>query len=228
MMSALSRSVDRADELCQNWQPVSWSLTLGREDLTETPATRDPECDEKHHPTIPGRVDIVCPELGPRNIEANLRSRYNNHMEEKATRQARSEAVERFELRVVIGTSTEDAVGDVVEFLNDNGARFVSSSRTGDASGAGAVSADVGLELLFSIAEIEGVLRIKRIRPRSRGSYGGQGVPLLAAQGWRLTSGAGWGDVVRRDWVPSSAMVLVLSMAPARRLLRVMQQAAWL
>ena len=138
--------------------------------------TRDPECYEVDIPHT-DRTDWSCPEPGPRNIDPNLRSRYNGHMEQKATRQARGQASENVQLRVIVGTSTEDAVDDVVEFLNANGGVFVRSSKGGVHS-AGRVTATVNIELLPSIAAIEDVKFIEEVQRGQPAGFNRQGVPI--------------------------------------------------
>ena len=124
---------------------------------TATPYPDD--CKRKHN--LRTEVwEIVCPPAGSRKIEHNLRRHYNDHMEEKATRQARGESMEVFERHVKIRVKNHDAVDVVVEYLEartDN--RVKGYKRSG---GDGLVTAVLSIELLPALAEMEDVLEVNR------------------------------------------------------------------
>ena len=107
------------------------------------------------------RADGVCRELGPGNIEEDLLRMYNDHVVDLATRQARGKLANRPDtFRFMIHVSTEDAAGDVLDFLGDVTTWGpVSSSDGGIRSGA-LVSAVFSIRLLPEVAAIEGVEQI--------------------------------------------------------------------
>ena len=122
---------------------------------TATP-TRDPECFGVKHPNEDRMVEM-CPPPGPKNVEPALREKYNDHMKERTTKQAREETADPVMVKIFVAVETDGAVDAVVQFLNDNGARLVSWSKEGDTTAGGGISAVVDLQLLLAIGEIEGV-----------------------------------------------------------------------
>ena len=110
---------------------------------------------------ITNEFDVVCPEPGPENIDHNLRRKYNDHMEEKAARVARSEPPEVVTMRFMISTSTEDAVDDVLAYLEGVETRGPVNWSKGGVHSKGRVSAIFSIELLPEVAAIEGVQRVK-------------------------------------------------------------------
>ena len=140
---------------------------------TATPYPDD--CKKKHN--LRTEVwEIVCPPAGSRKIEHNLRRHYNDHMEEKATRQARGESMEVFERQVIIEVSTHDAVDAVVEYLEARTDNWVSGYK--DPGAGGLVTGLLSIELLPALAEMEDVLRVDQEFMPSPGSLMRQSNPL--------------------------------------------------
>ena len=79
------------------------------------------------------------------------------HMKNKAARHARGETTGSPIVRVIILTSSVQAVDDVVAFLKSNGARNIYWDKDGDTIAAGSASADMNLDLVPALAEIEGI-----------------------------------------------------------------------
>ena len=152
---------------CGPSAPASQSGSGDKESPTATPvptATPYPDdCVEVHHPTEEGMMTI-CPEPGPRQIQQELRKQYNRHMADKAAaaQDGRRAAVDPVMVDVLIHTSTEYAVDDVVGFLQRNGVARVHSTK-GGAHSAGRVNAIVNIELLPSIIEIVGVQAVVKV-----------------------------------------------------------------
>ena len=152
----------------------------GEKPTSNATPTRDPDCFEVRHPHEDRMVEM-CPPPGPKNVEPALREKYNDHMEERTTKQARGETADPVVVKIFVAVETDGAVDAVVQFLNDNGARLVSWSKEGDTTAEGGVSAVVDLQLLFAIGEIEGVQSVEEVRRYSRASFGNQQVPASAA-----------------------------------------------
>ncbi len=155
-----------------------------------TPTTEPAECKKMYDWSGTHNLITVCPPSGHESVDYKLRSKYNLHMEDKAARHARGETSGGLLISVVILTSTVEAVDDVVTLLESNGARHVSWSKQGDGVAVGGVGADINVELVPAVAEIEGVQTVYEeiglIYPRISSS--GQVVPrqvvptLTAAQ----------------------------------------------
>ena len=153
---------------CAPAAPSSQSSSVGKESPTETPiptATPYPDdCLEITHATE-DRMEIVCPEPGPRQIEQDLRKMYNDYMAEKelAAQEGRRSVVEPIVVKVLINTVTTDAVDDVVAFLEQNGGGVSGHSKDSGPHSAGRVVAYVNIELLLGIIEIEGVQSVVEV-----------------------------------------------------------------
>jgi len=132
-----------------------------KETPTATPyvePTTDPaECKEHYNFKEPPELVTLCPPSGQPALSSRLRTKYNDHMKEKAARYARGETMGSPEIYVIIRTGTKDAVDDVVEFLVANDAREVSSGKKADGVSVGSAAGYVKVELLHTLAEIEGV-----------------------------------------------------------------------
>ena len=161
----------------------SGSGDVEKESPTETPiptATPYPDdCLEITHATE-DRMEIVCPEPGPRQIEQDLRKMYNDFMAEKelAAQEGRRSTLGAIRVQVLITTSTTDAVDDVVAFLEENGVRVLGSSKESDVHSAGAVNALLSIELLPAIIAIEGVggvVEVHQDRPGGSNLHLGSG-----------------------------------------------------
>ena len=103
--------------------------------------------------------EMVCSELGPRQIQQLLRKEYNPLMVEKelVVQEGRRSVVEAIMVQVLIRTTTTDAVDDVVAFLQANGAGVDGYSKDSGSRSAGRVVAYINIELLPGIISIEGV-----------------------------------------------------------------------
>ena len=151
-----------------------------KEEPTATPYPDD--CMEFKRPDN-GQMIMVCPEPGPRAIEQDLRKMYNDFMAEKelAAQEGRRSTLGAAVLEVQINTSTTDAVDDVLEFLEANGARVSGHSKESDVHAAGIVVAYVSIELLPSIIEIEGVQGVVEVHDAQPASGNLQAPPTMTA-----------------------------------------------
>ena len=151
-----------------------------KEEPTATPYPDD--CMEFKRPDN-GQMIMVCPEPGPRAIEQDLRKMYNDFMAEKelAAQEGRRSTLGAAVLEVQISTSTTDAVDDVLEFLEANGARVSGHSKESDVHAAGIVVTYVSIELLPSIIEIEGVQSVVEVDYAQPASGNLQAPPAMTA-----------------------------------------------
>ena len=146
---------------------------------TPTP-TPGPGCERRMN-RFTEEWHVSCPEPGPQNIEHNLRWKFNEHMSERADRQVRGEPVEVVSLRVIIHTSTEDAVDDVLSYLKDVDTRGPVYPSKGGNFPKGRVSARFSVELLPEVATINGVQLIDKPSRPSGQSLNFQRSPALTA-----------------------------------------------
>ena len=107
--------------------------------------------------------EVVCPPAGSRKIEHNLRREYNDHMEEKTTRQARGETMGVVERYVHIVVTSDDAVDAVADFLETRTSNRIKRYKD-DGDGA-FVSGRINIELFPVIAEMDGVEYIDIVIP---------------------------------------------------------------
>ena len=151
-----------------------------KEEPTATPYPDD--CMEFKRPDN-GEMIMVCPEPGPRAIEQDLRQQYNALMVERelAAQEGRRSTLGPIVLEIQISTSTTDAVDDVLEFLEANGARVSGHSKESDVHAAGIVVAYVSIELLPSIIEIEGVQSVVEVDYAQPASGNLQAPPTMTA-----------------------------------------------
>ena len=153
---------------CPPASPASQSGSGDKESPTATPiptATPYPD-DCVEFQAAEDRMDVFCPEPGPRQIEEVLRKQYNALMAENelAAQEGRRSVLGPIMVEVFITTSTTDAVDDVVELLQDNGARVFSHNKGIDVHAAGRITALVNIELLPDIIAIEGVGDVVEVR----------------------------------------------------------------
>ena len=151
---------------CAPASPASQSGSGDKESPTATPiptATPYPD-DCIEFQVSEDQFEMVCPELGPRQIAQDLRKQYNALMAEKelAAEEGRRSALGPIMVQVLIHTSTTDAVDDVVEFLEENGVRVLGQVK-GGVDSAGRVNALLSIELLPAIIAIEGVQFIAEV-----------------------------------------------------------------
>ena len=130
----------------------------GKEQPTATPYPDD--CKRKWNRITEG-WEMVCPEPGSRKIDHNLRREYNDHMEKKATREARGETVAAIERRVYIEVSAHGVVDAVVDYLEARSSNPIKHTKY--PRGDGLVSGLVSIELFPAIADMEGVVEIRPI-----------------------------------------------------------------
>ena len=146
---------------CAPAAPALQSGTRDKENPTATPiptATPYPD-DCLEFQAAEDRMEVFCPEPGPRQIEQDLRRIYNALMVEKelVAQEGRRSTLGPIMVEVLITTSTTDAVDDVEEFLEENGVRVLGSSKESSVHSAGRVNALLSIELLPAIIAIEGV-----------------------------------------------------------------------
>ena len=154
--------------------------------------TPDPEgCYEVHHYKSGGDI-TVCQEPGSLRISQSLRQKYNRHMGNKAAKAALGETVEPVLVRILVTTWTEEAVDDLVEYLEEySESGHVTWSKGGDRT-KGHAYATVDIELLPAILELEDVMGIIspprwHVQPVSRGN-----VRRNAADAARVTQADQW------------------------------------
>ena len=181
---------------------------VAKEKPTPTPTpTLHPDCVTFTLPDgVPGSGGKVtsCPPPGPDNVDANLRRGYNGYMSRKeaAAQDARRAAVEPVYLGgITVETTTVEAVDAVAEFLEENGdGGVVYRYKYGvghDPVGA-VVAAYVNIELVPSIAAIDGVESVKKNQDgepggRSHQSGGGTVIDLLGVDDWHAAGVTGAG-----------------------------------
>ena len=160
---------------------------MEKETPTATPyvePTTDPsECIVRRRREEPPKSETICAPPGPPALSHDLRAEYNDHMKEKAARHVRGETMGSPEIYVIIRTGTVDAVDDVVEFLVANDAREVSSGKKADGVSVGSAAGYVKVELLYALAEIEGVTGVYEPGPRKLSSLSRQGGSRQTAAG---------------------------------------------
>ena len=179
---------------------------VAKEKPTPTP-TLHPDCFTMTLPDgVPGSGGKVtsCPPPGPDNVDANLRRGYNGYMSRKdaAAQDGRRSAVEPVYLGgITVETTTVEAVDAVAEFLEENGdGGVVYRFKYGvghDPVGA-VVAAYVNIELVPSIAAIDGVESIKKGQdgePGGRSRQLGVGTvnDLLGVDEWHAAGVTGVG-----------------------------------
>ena len=176
----------------------------GKENPTETPTltltpTPHPDCVTL---TLPGiGTATSCPPEGPENAGANLRRHYNQHMEQKEAQDGRRAAVEPVYIGMTVETTTLEAVDVVADFLEANGDGVVHRFKYGvDESIVGAVvSGYVDIEVMPSIAAIEGVKSVKKNSPAEPASSlaqpasGQTAVDLMGVDEWHAAGVTGSG-----------------------------------
>ena len=153
---------------CAPAAPSSQSGSGDKENLTAAPirtATPYPD-DCVEFQAAEDRMEVYCPEFGPREIEEVLRKQYNALMAEKelAAQEGRRSTLGPIMVEVRVLTSTTDAVDDLVELLEENGAGVFSHSKPNSVHAAGMVIAYVNIELLPAIIAIEGVGSVVEVR----------------------------------------------------------------
>ena len=163
---------------------------------TPTP-TQDPDCYEIHDPS--GGMHLACPPPGPKNIESNLRRKYNSHMATKEENDRRRAPTEAVHIRVAITTDGPDHVDGLVEFLEQNTDDDWIRWNKGDPAeryGSGAL-ATVSIELLHTIAGLPGVIKVKEVRkaqPAGTNQQSLQGAAdLMGATAWHAAGQKGAG-----------------------------------
>ena len=176
----------------------------GKENPTETPTltltpTPHPDCVTL---TLPGiGTATSCPPEGPENAGANLRRHYNQHMEQKEAPGGRRSVVEPVYIGMTVETTTLEAVDVVADFLEANGDGVVHRFKYGvDKPRVGVVvSGYVDIELMPSIAAIEGVKSVKKNSPAEPASSPAQpasgqtAVDLMGADEWHAAGVTGSG-----------------------------------
>ena len=152
-------------------QAGSGGPDVAKEGSTETPTpTTTPypdDCKRKWNHIIQ-EWEVVCPEPGSRKIEHNLRREYNDHMEKKATRQARGETVEMIQRKVLVEVSTHDAVDALVDYLEARTTNAINGYK--DPGAGGRVIGLLDIELLPAIAERDDVVEIDQQIPAAPAS----------------------------------------------------------
>ena len=167
---------------CAPASPASQSGSGDKESPTATPiptATPYPD-DCVEFQAAEDRMEVFCPEFGPREIEEGLRRQYNALMAEKelATQEGGRSVVDAIVVKVLIKTSTTDAVDDVVLFLDENGGGVVGHSKDSGPHSAGRIVAYISIELLPAIIAIEGVGSVVEVHqdpPSGSNLHVGQG-----------------------------------------------------
>ncbi len=89
------------------------------------PTTDPAECDQRYDWSDDPQFVTNCPPSGHPAVDHVLRKKYNVHMKNKAARHVRGETTGSPIFRVIIRTSSVQAVDDVVAFLKSNGARNI-------------------------------------------------------------------------------------------------------
>ena len=110
-------------------------------------------------------VGTRCPPDGHPAVQYDLRQYYNDAAEEIAALEARGETGEFPEHDVYIRTNTVEAVDEVVELLEANGAKFVMGDKSSGGNSVGLVSATMSLGLIPQLVEIDGVRWIEKHPP---------------------------------------------------------------
>ena len=174
----------------------------GKKNPTEAPTltpTPHPDCVTL---TLPGiGTATSCPPEGPENVGANLRRHYNQHMEQKEALGGRRSVVEPVYIGMTVETTTLEAVDVVADFLEANGDGVVHRFKYGvDKPRVGVVvSGYVDIELMPSIAAIEGVKSVKKNSPAEPASSlvqpasGQTAVDLMGADEWHAVGVTGSG-----------------------------------
>ena len=183
--------------------------------------------------TFPGSSgpSTSCPPPGSENVDANLRWSYNGYMSRKeaAAQDGRRASVDPVYIGVTIETTTVEAVDAVAEFLEENGdGGVVYRYKYGvghDPVGA-LVAAYVNIELIPSIAAIDGVESVKKnqdAEPDGRSRQSGDGTvrDLLGVDGWHAAGITGAGvevAVIDRNFENFRTRVVPFLSEPAKYL----------
>ena len=185
---------------------------VAKEKPTETlTPTLPPDCVTLTFPD--GSKGTSCPPPGPENVETNLRRHYSGHManKKKAAQDGRRSAVEPVYVGISVEVTTHEAVDAVAEFLEENGDggvvhRFKFGVDQPRGRVGSVVAAYVNIELIPSIAAIDGVKRIKKNQSaepdgRNLQSGGGTVTDLLGVDEWHTVGITGAGvEVAVLDW----------------------------
>ena len=175
-----------------------------KENPTETPTltpTLHPDCVTLTLPGPDGSKVTSCPPPGPENVDSNLRRHYNQHMAQKDAQEGRRSAVEPVYVGITVETTTLEAVDVVADFLEDNGDGVVHRFRYGvDKPLVGVVvSGYVNIELMPTIAAIEGVKSVKKniseepVSSFAQAASGQTAVDLIGADEWHAAGVIGSG-----------------------------------